>query len=309
MHISGFDSHQGLQSLDQPWSGAFSTDCWFVPTRLRPVLAVTRASHRWRNRGRSPVDLTSNGRPRLVALNIYYSASRSRRRVRRSRCRGRYRFPGRVRRHTGRTLLATFYQAWKLASWNTVAAFRHAWQTVRNQNQALHGTGIVLWSARSIRETLPGYWTAGARFETKEMNRLWTQAQEKDRITLTPENICEHVELDVQTLPALNYSILHNDALFASLHDSKTGMGVGRVANIHVHVELHVGTDSYPFRLTLDLGNARCRRTSGRGFAFHWRRPSRVPCVKVCGRHLVAVTWGEIPIRPRDVSHHAATDR
>ena len=84
--------------------------------------------------------------------------------------------------HWPELFFATFYQAWKLASWNTVAAFRHAWQTVR-QNQALHGTGIVLWSARSIRETLPGYWTAGARFETKEMNRLWTQAVEKDRIT------------------------------------------------------------------------------------------------------------------------------
>lgn len=299
VHISGFDSHQGLQSLDQPGAERVLDGLLVRADETAPAPGDDPRKPQVAESWAVARDLTSNGRPRLVALNIYYSAARSAAACVAQGAEAAIGFQDAFDDTLAELFYATFYQAWKLASWNTVAAFRHAWQTVRNQNQPLHGTGIVLWSARSIRETLPGYWTTGAKFETKEMNRLWTQAVQKDRITLTPENICEHVELDVQTLPALNYSILHNDgALFDRFTIRKTGMGVGRVANIHVHVELHVGTDSYPFRLTLDLGE--------RQMQTDLRSRIRISLASALSRALresvrttifVAVTWGDTPIR------------
>jgi hypothetical protein len=304
VHISGFDSHQGLQSLDDPGAERVMDGLLVRTSDTLPSAyggagdgkaRKTQVAEAWavaRN-------LTSTGKPRLVAFNIYYSAARSAAACVALGAEAAIGFQDAFDDTLAELFFATFYQAWRLASWNTVGAFRHAWQTVRAQNQPLHGTGIVLWSARSIRETLPGYWKTGPTLETKEINRLWTRAVQKDRIRLTPENICEHVELDLQTLPALNYSILHNNgALFDRFTIRKTSMSVGRVANIHVRVELHVGTDSYPFRLTLDLGEQQMQTDlRGRIRISLASALSRALRESVRTTIFVEVLWGDTPIR------------
>ena len=293
VHISGFDSHQGLQELAEP--GAERVLDGILVRGPATESSTPQVAEAWK----VAKDLTSQGRPRLVAFNIYYSAARSASACVALGAEAAIGFQDAFDDTLSELFYATFYQAWRLAKWNTVGAFRHAWQTVRNRNQALHGTGIVLWSARSIRETLPGYWQAGATLEPKEINTLWTKEVQKERIVLSPENICEHVELDLQTLPALNYSILHNDgALFDRFTIRKTSVHVGRVTNIHVRVELHVGTDSYPFRLTLELGE--------REMQTDLRSRIRISLASALSRALresvrtslfVEVLWGETPIR------------
>ena len=292
VHISGFDSHQGLQWLDKSGADAVA-DGLLVragksgKTDVAEGWAVAKA-------------LTSGGRhPRLVAFNIYYSAGRSAAAAVAEGAEAAIGFQDSFDDTLAELFYATFYQAWKLASWNTVAAFRHAWQTVRARKQDLHGTGIVLWSARSIRETLPGYWQEGATLEAREIDQLWAKAVQDDRAVLTTENICEHVELDLQTIPALNYSILHNDgALFERFTIRKTSMRVGRVRNIQVRVDLHVGTDSFPYRLMLELGE--------REMQTDLRSRIRISLASALSRALresvrttlfVEVLWGDTPIR------------
>ena len=304
VHISGFDSHQGLQFLEAPDAD-----------RVRDGLLI-RAGHTRKTSRNEPTDkaantavaeawtvardLTANGTPRLVAFNIYYSAARAAAACVAKGAEAAVGFQDAFDDTLAELFYATFYQAWKLADWNTAGAFRHAWQTVRNRNQDLHGTGLVLWSARSIRETLPGYWRkTGATLDTTEINELWSKAVLDDHITLTPENVCDHVEVDVQTLTALNYSILHNDgALFERFTIRKKSLQVGRVANIHVLVELHVGTDSYPFRHTLSLGE--------RELQTDLRSRIRISLASSLSRGLresvktalfVEVKWGDTPIR------------
>ena len=291
VHVSGFDSHQGLQWLDDS-SADRVMDGLLVRAAGRDT-AVAESTHIARQ-------LTSGGRhPRLVAFNIYYSAARSAAECVAMGAESAIGFQDAFDDTLAELFYATFYQAWRLASWNTTAAFRHAWQTVRDQEQPLHGTGIVLWNARSIRETLPGYWNRGRTLETAQIDRLWNQALRKNPVTLTAENIVEHVEVDVQPLEALNYSILHNDgALFDRFTIRKTAVHVGRVANLHVRVELHVGTDSYPFRLTLELGRRQMQTDLRSGIRISLASAlSRALRESVRTTLFVEVLWGETVIR------------
>lgn len=287
VHVSGFDSHQGLQLLDDARAER-------VPDGL--LVRSAEVAEAWHIAGQ----LTSDGRrPRLVAFNIYYSAAHSAASCVALGAEAAIGFQDAFDDTLAELFFATFYQAWRLAKWNTVGAFRHAWKTVRDQRQPLHGSGIVLWSARSIRETLPGYWNNGRTCEVKEIDRLWSKMVDERPIALTPENIAEHVELDIQPLSALNYSILHNDgALFDRFTIRKTGVQVGRVANLHVRVELHVGTDSYPFRLTLELGQRQVQTDL--------RSRIRISLASALSRALresvrttlfVDVKWGEVTLR------------
>ena len=193
VHVSGFDSHQGLQWLDDA-SAERVPDGLLVRARPAEVAEAWSIARHLTNGGR---------RPRLVAFNIYYSAAHSAPSCVALGAEAAIGFQDAFDDTLAELFFATFYQAWRLAKWNTVAAFRHAWKTVRDQQQALHGTGIVLWSARSIRETLPGYWNQGVTLETKEIDQLWDKAVQKNPLVLTPENIADYLELDVQPLAAL----------------------------------------------------------------------------------------------------------
>lgn len=244
LHVSGFDSHQGLQLLDAPDAERVS-DGLLVRDGKCVVPAWEAASA-----------LTSGRRsPRLVSFNIYYSAPRTAAACVALGAEAAIGFQDSFDDALAELFYVTFYRAWQLSEFNTAAAFRHAWQFVKSQQQPLHGSGVVLWSARSIRETLPGYWTAGETWDTSRIDTRWSAELQQAAVALTAETIADHVAVDVVPLKELNYSILHNDgSLFEKFTIRKVGHDVGRVANLHVNVQLHVGTDAYPFRLSLELG-------------------------------------------------------
>ncbi len=255
VHFAGFDPHQGLQLLEDPNAERALDGLLVRATRneLRTDTTQPEVVPAWQ----VAQLLTSDGRrPRLVACNVYYSASRTAAACVSLGAEAAIGFQDSFDDTLAELFYATFYQAWRLSKWNTVAAFRHAWQVVRAQDQPLHGSGVVLWSARSIRDTLPGYWNGGLTLEPDEIDARWDKELQSDRVKLTDANVSEHLEIDIQPLAALNYSILHNDgALFDRFTIRKTSVRVGRVQNLHVLVELHVGTDSFPYRATLELGD------------------------------------------------------
>ena len=244
LHVSGFDSHQGLQLLDSPEAERVSDG--LIVRDGRSVVPAWQAA----------AALTSGRRsPRLVSFNIYYSAARTAAGCVALGADAAIGFQDSFDDALAELFYVTFYRAWQLAEFNTAAAFRHAWQFVKSQQQPMHGSGVVLWSARSIRETLPGYWTGGDTWETSRINNEGRAELQQAAVVLTPETIGEYVAVDVVPLKELNYSILHNDgSLFEKFTIRKVGHEVGRVSNLHVNVQLHVGTDAYPFRLSLELG-------------------------------------------------------
>jgi hypothetical protein len=244
LHVTGFDSHQGLQLLDAPDAERVSDGLLVRDGKsVVPSWEVAR-------------DLTrGKRRPRLVGLNIYYSAARTAAACVALGAEAAIGFQDSFDDAMAELFYVTFYRAWQLSDYNTVAAFRHAWQFVKSQQQPLHGSGVVLWSARSMRETLPGYWTAGDTWEAARIDAQWSAELKQTGVQLTAESIGSHVAVDVVPLKELNYSILHNDgSLFEKFTIRKIGHDVGRVTNLHVNVQLHVGTDAYPFRLSFELG-------------------------------------------------------
>lgn len=246
LHVTGFDSHQGLQLLDAPDAervsdGLLVRDGKSVVPAWEAAQALTRGKRR----------------PRLVGFNIYYSAARTAAACVALGAEAAIGFQDSFDDALAELFYVTFYRAWQLSNYNTVAAFRHAWQFVKAQQRSLHGSGVVLWSARSMRETLPGYWAAGAgeTWEAERIDTQWSAQLAQAKVKLTAETIGTHVAVDVMPLKALNYSILHNNgSLFEKFTIRKVGHDVGRVSNLHVNVQLHVGTDAYPFRLSLELG-------------------------------------------------------
>ena len=173
VHFSGFDPHQGLQLLgdsnaEKTLDGVLVRSLRGAPETHRTTGTTTKtptASNRAEAMGSWDVArlLTAGGRsPQLVAFNIYNSASRTAAACVALGAQASIGFQDAFDDSQAELFFATFYPAWKLADWNTAAAFRYAWQFVRAQKAALHGSGIVLWSAPSIRETLPGYWQGRA---------------------------------------------------------------------------------------------------------------------------------------------------
>jgi len=260
VHFAGFDPHQGLQLLEDE-SADQVLDGYLVNashSSRRSVDGVPNRSAASRTQVVAGLQLASqltsgNRRPRLAAFNIYHSAARTAALSVAKGVDAAIGFQDAFDDGLAELFFATFYRAWRLSEWNTVAAFQHAWTTVRKQHESIEGSGLVLWSGRSIRETLPGYWQS--RTKNPDIGSIWTQRVARDRAAITTTNIADKLEVDVKPLAALNYSLLHNDgSLFERFSIRKKSVSVGAVRDLHVRVELHVGTDSYPYRTTVEFG-------------------------------------------------------
>ncbi len=144
----------------------------------------------------------------------------------------------------------TLYQAWSLAGWDLTAAFRFAWQSVVDQKRPLRGSAVVLWNERSILGEAPAAREV-AEDVRQEIRVAWSSRFHE---TPAPETIRSLLDVDVEPVSQLNYSILHNNGpLFTRFRLSKKKAGIGTIDGLLVSVELHAGIDSYPFRLQVSL--------------------------------------------------------
>ena len=262
IHFAGFDPNQGYRLLEQnvlePVDGLLlntgarprrtrttrGDDAQTLLNDLQVITPETLAGM-----------LAEGGAPRLVAFNFNQSAARTAALCTAAGAEAAIGFQDSFDEALAELFFATFYRAWRLSEWNTVAAFQHAWTLVLNQKRDLQGSGLVLWSGRSIRDTLPQYWSGDAPLNVEAINQRWTKSVAETKIELNAETAREYLEVDVKPLAALNYSLLHNNGvLFDSFKIHKLAVGLGAVRDLHVTVELCVGTDSFPYRATVELG-------------------------------------------------------
>jgi hypothetical protein len=140
----------------------------------------------------------------------------------------------------------TFYRALALSGHDLCASFRVAWETLRARPDGLRGTGIVLWSARSLLGE--GSWSRGMELDAalrEERRSDWRPARGKP-------DLRDLLEVDVVPERRLNYAVLHNDSdLFERFVIRK--LAPSRVRDAEIHVELHVGAHRFPFRGNVDL--------------------------------------------------------
>jgi hypothetical protein len=241
IHLSGFDSHQGLELLRRRREG---------PVRDGFLL---RAGEGEKVVEAEPLaDLLTSApgpAPALVACNFYNSGARIAPLCVAVGAAAAIGFQDSFDDELAELFFTVLYQAWSLADWDIVAAFQYAWHEVRDQRRPLQGSAVVLWSEESIGEPAPVALQAPIEARQEQIRIDWEKRSQQAPAP-TRDTIRDLVEVDVEPIRQLNYAILHNDGpLFRRFLLRKKSAKLGRVDGIQVDVELYVGTDSYPFRL------------------------------------------------------------
>lgn len=245
VHLTGFDSHQGLALLEPERDGHIP-DGYLVRSATYgpgPIGAKDLARILTSAAGHAP---------RLISCNIYNSAASIAPHCVAHGAGAAIGFQDWFDDELAELFFSTLYRAWSLADWNIIPAFQYAWRAVRSQGKPLQGSGIILWRDQSILGQ-PGV-AEGSTVDTAQ-EQIKTEWRKSLQDALTPETVRESLEVDVLPISQLNYSILHNNGpLFERFRIRKKNLQIGAVNGLLVNVELHVGTDSFPFRMQESIG-------------------------------------------------------
>jgi len=238
IHLAGFDKRQAML-LDRTIDAQDTTD-GIVLTDKSGKSRVTTAKEfaSWIASGaRAPI---------LVSFNCHYSGADLAALCVNSGAGAAIGFVDAVDDEIAEFFFGAFYRAWRDHRWDLFQAFKAVWISLRASMPQFHGTGIVLWAAESAFPQ----WSSravGARrppfgpLSTGVTGRRGTRARVGDA----------HATFDVKIAPLteINYSLLHNDQPIFSEFSVRRLMD-GPDMPIEVVVELNVGSDSYPFRMT-----------------------------------------------------------
>lgn len=248
VHLAGVDVHQGLDLL-QASASAFELKRFVLPwvhetehyegfilsggeRMLQPIGAQWLAT------------LLCSGAlpPRIVTCNIYNSAYQIGKALVAAGIQSAIGFQDTFDDQLAEEFFATFFRVLPAAEGNSIAAFNYAWQQIRARKSPLQGSGLVLWTTLKLEDT--------SLIDEAVIRQHTTTAVELSR-----QNIRDLLQVEISPIAELNYSILHNNGpLFREFVIKKKDPKLGEVLDLEVNVELHVGTDTYPFRTTASLG-------------------------------------------------------
>lgn len=156
-----------------------------------------------------------------------------------------------------------FYRSCIENEWDYLGAFLTGWNAIATYKERIRGSSIILWSAKSLVAT-----AEYEGFEQLESRANDVKQARKDRIKKTRDadpkidDVAKLVQVTVTPKKQLNYSLLHNGGgvldefvlRFNPETDDANSESIGRVRDLHVTVELHVGTDTFPYRTKLCVG-------------------------------------------------------
>jgi hypothetical protein len=237
IHLSGFDSHQGreLGAIDRETE---VEDGYVIRSQNRraEVLEAEQLAQ---------VLTSARRKPALIGCNIYNSAARIAPLCVAAGAGAAIGFQDSFDDELAERFYATLYRVWRLEGWNLVKAFQRAWREVKAQGRSLNGSGVVLWSQRSILDAVAPT-TSRTRRNGDPM-----------KVEHEPRKIAVGLDVDIGIIGHLNYSLLHNNRpIFERFRIRRKSLGLGRIDDLFVNVELHVGTDSYPFRLRTSMAES-----------------------------------------------------
>lgn len=255
IHIAGVDVHQATElrdKTDERNSSALddSRDGLAMLGEHRSLVSIDAGTL-------ADALVSSSAPPVLIAFNLYHSAAELAAEVVARGASAAIGFQDEIDDETAEFFFAALYREWQRANWNLFDAFSAAWRSLHGSIGHLHGTGIVLWSAHSafaervgVPQTLSGdHRRSRARKKTRSSASVADAASR--RVAALDKEVL--VSVDIQ--PEVNYALLHNEMpIFRNFTLYKRGNGPSPL--VEVTVELNVGSDSYPFRQTLSLGDA-----------------------------------------------------
>jgi hypothetical protein len=227
VHFTGIDLHQGAVLLEKP-----------DRDRLDGVYLA--------GDGGTPESVPSeqfaaafgNAPPLLVACNLYHSAAR----ITASLVHHGVALAIGIQDELDDLLIerffGAFYRAWQEENGDVLAAFRSAIDRT-SAYAPLRGSGIVLWSARSL---------VRAKTVTRPKKTL---IPKREAPRPDGSNAREFFAIDVKPPREINYSLLHNgENIFEKFTITKLWPGP---AEINVEVQLFAGQESFPYRTSIML--------------------------------------------------------
>ncbi len=246
VHLTGFDTHQARALLDGKDTAQ--------ERQLQDgfVLSNGRDGAEEVNSMQLAQALTADGTaPDLVSCNFFYSAPRTAALCVAFGARAAIGYQDTFDDSLAELFFATLYRAWTFSGNSATSAFRYAWQQVRAQGKRITGTGLVLWNADSIAPKRKG--AAPTVMPVQGITDEWQRHQRPEPVTAATARV--DLEVRVKEFPQINYSILHNNRPLFDVFTIKKNRGdIGAVDGIRINVELHVGRDSYPFRMQTSIG-------------------------------------------------------
>jgi hypothetical protein len=235
IHLAGFDTHQGMRILKK--GNEEIPDGYLVEgSPDEPAQAINAQS--------LGAALTTGGhRPLLVTFSIQNSAARSAAMAVASGVQNAIGIQDTIDDALVELFYGTFYRTWRRNGWQLHRAFSESWQELRAQSASLNGTGIVLWSERNQIDA------ATVAHPKVEKVPTWLYTSKPF------ERLDEILQFDIEPLPELNYSQLHNKcALFRNFtlintsfaYDGEDQHAV--LADVEVDVTLSTGTEETRYR-------------------------------------------------------------
>jgi hypothetical protein len=234
VHLAGVDLHEGHQILGVPET---RKDRFLDGFFLKSEDGSAEAAY-----SLDLADALTAGawNPVLVSVNVYNSAARVAAMAVAAGAGAAIGFQDEIDNVVAEEFFTRFYRAWKASNWDLLGSFESALDRLSGGGDRKTGTGVVLWSGRSLIDAHLPKTKATVKTKTKERELVLA----KDLIS------------KVDPVKSVNYSLLHNkESLFVrftltNAHPTRT------IEGIRVYVELCVGDQNYPCRLRLDLAPA-----------------------------------------------------
>ncbi len=247
LHVGGVDSYQAFDQLNiDPASDGPSDGMILSRTedgaRIPVPVGAPEVAKAVRGAGRK--------RPALVVYNLYRSAARTAALTVGEGAGYALGFQDTFDDELAEIFLADFYRSLRESEFDVHLAFATAWRLLKESGRDLRGSGIVLWSSKSM---LDGP-TDG---EDRRSLDLAHRIRQKEREVLhadTEARARELIQVRVSPKSRINYSLLHNRRPFFEQFELRRAPG--RVDDVEVEVALHVGSERPVYRSVVSLDTA-----------------------------------------------------
>jgi hypothetical protein len=242
IHLAGIDNYQAIKllteagKLPKEWSGSKARDGIVLASDspdVEPGLVLIDAETLAGVLNSGPMRLN------LVTANVYHSASHICAMAVAKGAGLALGFQDTVDDALAEIFIRDFYVNW-LGNKDALTSFRGALDTTRSSTE-LSGTGIVLWSLRSLLDGIGQGVGKARKTPDRKLDRNLVLEDDGD--------FSKWLEVDIKVRERLNYSMLHNHSesggVFESFAIRKHREGI--LKDVRVVVILYQGSESHPY--------------------------------------------------------------
>ncbi len=246
IHVGGMDPHQAadtgvLQPTDQPLPDGMV----LVGDKRVPVPVPAKDLARILTAGRAR-------KPALVALNLYRSSAETAALTVAAGADVALGFQDTFEDLAAELFFGEYYRAWQASRGDPLVSFCVAWRALERFRGRISGSGLVIWTARSL-----------VKMDVKKLGQKADIVAARIASTRgvsvtfpTAARARKALRVSVEPMERLNYALLHNRQPMFKVFELRNVDEKGRVGEVRVEAELFAGMERLPYATTLSVGRA-----------------------------------------------------